>query len=99
MIKPLKNDYSICVSDVTHICYVTHLSSNKRGFIWNEIFAPGATCISLLLEEEISDNNINWSIDYKDFENPEYKKPETYVPSDIGLNAFTLNINFSNSEE
>lgn len=99
MIKPLDNDYSICVSDVTHIYYVTDISSNKRGFIWNEIFAPGATCISLLLEEEISDNNIYWSIDYKNFENPDYKKPETYNPSDLGLNAFTLNISFCNNKE
>jgi len=99
MIKPLNIDCSICISDVTHICYVTHISSNKRGFIWNEIFAPGATCISLLLEEEISDNNIYWSIDYKNFENPNYKKPKTYDPSDLGLNAFTLNISFCNNKE
>lgn len=99
MIKPLNKDCSICVSDVTHILYVTHISSNKRGFIWNEIFAPGTICISLLLEEEISGNNINWSIDYKDFENPDYKKSKTYDPTDLGLNAFTLNISFNNNKE
>lgn len=99
MIKPLNKDCSICVSDVTHICYVTDISSNKRGYIWNEIFAPGATCISLLLEEEILDNNIRWSIDYKNFENPDYKKSKTYDPSDLGLNDFPLNISFSNNKE
>jgi len=99
MIKPLNKDCSICVSDVTHICYVTDISSNKRGYIWNEIFAPGATCISLLLEEEILDNNIRWSIDYKNFENPEYKRSKTYDSSGLGLNAFALNISFSNNKE